>query len=303
MQTLYATAQDKEKPNQRIEKYLLENLNHTFRSFIYNLYILWKTAGYERIDAVVRREKYFPTEEDKRICHHIFDNTVINHLEQIEQIEQWAHKEKLDVRTDSDLFRTFFHQLQKTGEYKSFCQKTNVLLTEEQAILTFLYQDILWKQDLFHQTLEDLFPGWLDDRELVYHHVLRFINGIGPETPAQLLKMSRELHDSKQFARELLHQTLAHQQELENLILPLLEHWDPDRVALLDMLLMKLNLAEWLYFPDIPIKVSLNEYIEIAKVYSTPKSGAFINGILDSLLKKLQHNGQIHKSGRGERDQ
>ncbi len=107
------------------------------------------------------------------------------------------------------------------------------------------------------------------------------------------------MKEVKQFAGELLRKTIYNKEETETLIVPLLENWDKERVALLDMLLMKMAVIELLYFPEIPVKVTMNEYIDLSKLYSTPKSGEFINGILDTILKKLRDENKIQKSGRG----
>ncbi len=110
------------------------------------------------------------------------------------------------------------------------------------------------------------------------------------------------MKESKEYAINLLRSTLHHEEELTFLIAPFLENWDKERLAIMDFILMKMAVTEMLYLPEIPVKVTMNEYIEIAKIYSTPKSGEFINGILDAIMKKLKEEEKIVKEGRGMKD-
>ncbi|MCS6917785.1 MAG: transcription antitermination factor NusB [Chitinophagales bacterium] len=299
MQVLYAYSQDNDKTRNRLERYLLENLNKTYRSFLYSLYVLCKTAEYVFTDVQIRSGKFLPTEEDQIRSTAVFDNPIVQHLVKTEKLYEAVQQEKLHQLADPDLFRLFFQQLRKTEEYRAFALKTYTLLSEERDLLLFLYRSVISASDLFQQHMEDLFSSWPDDRELVFKVILHHLSTIGPSDPPGIIRQAQEQREVKQFAVSLLHQVLDHSRETEELILPHLENWDPERVALLDMLLMKMTLTEWLYFPEIPIKVSFDEYIEIAKSYSTPKSGEFINGLLDALLKKLRDEQRIHKSGRG----
>ena len=129
--------------------------------------------------------------------------------------------------------------------------------------------------------------------------LMNFIETVSPNQSTFIIRQARDLKEVKQFAIDLYRKTISHEQETETLIVSILENWDKERVALLDMLLMKMALTELLFFPEIPVKVTMNEYIDLSKLYSTPKSGEFINGILDSILKKLREEGRIEKSGRG----
>src|SRR4030095_12571222 len=208
-----------------------------------------------------------------------------------------------DVRIDSDYFRQFFQQLKKKAEYTSYSQKENPLLPEDKAIISFVYKKILFPSELFQQHIEDIFPGWLDDKEAIYHSVIGVIEAFSPDQSSFVITRSRDSREGKEFALDLLRKTIMNETELDALISPFLENWDRERVAMIDFLLMKMALVEMLYFPEIPVKVSMNEYIELAKLYSTPKSGEFINGILDSMMKKLKEEGKILKEGRGMKEE
>ena len=299
LQTVYAQKQDPEKTLERLEKSMLENVNAAPRDFLFNLYILCKTADYVNVDLQLKAAKFIPSEEDKILSASIFHNPVIQHLVVKEDLYREIQKEKLDVRVDPDSFREFFQKLRKTEEYMAYSRKENPLLTEDREIISFLYKNILLADELFQQIIEDIFPTWQDDREPIFYAMNNFIDTVPPNKDAFLVRQTKDLKEVKQFGVDLFRKTIYNAAETEALIFPILENWDKDRVALLDMLLMKMALTELLYFPEIPVKVTMNEYIDLSKAYSTPKSGEFINGILDSILKKLQEENKIQKTGRG----
>ncbi|HYV95728.1 MAG TPA: transcription antitermination factor NusB [Chitinophagales bacterium] len=299
MQTIYAHEQDREKTLDRLEKSMLENINAASRAFLYNLYVLCKTAEYVNTDLQIRSVKFIPSEDDKILSASLFHNPIIQHLVVNEDLYREIQKEKLDTRIDPDYFRQFFQKLKKTDEYSAYSRKENPLFTDDREIILFLYKKILLPDDLFQQLLEDIFHTWQDDREPIYHAILNFIDTVPPNHDAFIIRQSKDLKEVKQFAVDLLRKTIYNDEETEALIVPILENWDKERVALLDMLLMKMALTELLYFPEIPVKVTMNEYIDLSKNYSTPKSGEFINGILDSVLRKLREENKIQKTGRG----
>lgn len=299
MQTVYAHEQDREKTLDRLEKSMLENINAASRAFLYNLYIICKTAEYVNTDLQIRSGKYIPSEEDKILSVSIFHNPIIQHLVVNEDLYREIRKEKLESRIDADSFRHYFQKLKKSDEYITYSREENPLLTDDREIISFLYKKILLADEMFQQQMEDVFPTWQDDKEPIFHVVMSFIETVSPNQAPFIIRQSRDLKEVKQFAVDLYRKTISHEQETEMLIVSILENWDKERVALLDMVLMKMALTELLFFPEIPVKVTMNEYIDLSKLYSTPKSGEFINGILDTVLKKLREEGRIEKSGRG----
>lgn len=303
MQTLYAHEHDKEKTIERLEKSMLENINSFYRAYLYNLFVLAKTAEYAITDVQIRSGKFIPSEEDKILSVQVFYNPVTQHLVEREGLNKEIRREKLDTRIDPDYFRQFFQQLKKSEEYTTYSHKENPLLPEDKEIISFLYKKILFPSELFQQHIEDVFPGWLDDKEAIYHSVINTIENISPEQSPFVIMRSKDNREGKEYAVNLLRTTIHHETETDDLINPFLENWDRDRVAMVDFILMKMAVVEMLHFPEIPVKVSINEYIELAKLYSTPKSGEFINGILDSIMKKLKEEDKILKEGRGMKEE
>ncbi len=302
MQVIYAHAHDSGKTAERLEKTMLENINSFYRAFLYNLYLLSKTTEYVLKDADIRAGKHIPSDEDHFLSVQLFHNFIIQHLVVTEDLYKEIRREKLDNRIDEDYFRQFFHLLKKTPEYHTYSHLENPLLPDDRNIISFLYKKVLYPAEIFQQHVEDVFPGWLDDKDAIYHSVMNTIEALSPGQKSFIISHSKETKEEKQFALDLLRYTLHHETELDELIAPFLENWDKERLAMMDFILMKMTVSEMLYCPEIPVKVSINEYIELAKLYSTPKSGEFINGILDAIMKQLKNDGMIVKSGRGVKD-
>lgn len=299
MQSVYAHEQDREKTLDRLEKTMLENINSSYRALLYNLYLLCKTSEYVNTDVQLRAEKHLQSEEDKILSVSIFHNSIIQHLVVKEDLYKEIQREKLELKVDSDFFRQWFQQFAKTDEYLAYSKKENPLLTDDREILIFLYRQILCTSELFQQQTEDLFHTWSDDKEIIFHAVNNFIQTVPPNHDPFLIRQTKDQKELKQFASSLLRKTITHEQEMEEMIVPFLQNWDKERLAMLDLMLLKMSLIELLYFPEIPVKVTINEYIDLAKIYSTPKSGDFVNGILDAVRKQFTEEGKISKTGRG----
>jgi N utilization substance protein B len=153
-----------------------------------------------------------------------------------------------------------------------------------------LFSQVLLPNELFCQHLEELFTNWDDDAEMMEQLILNYIQKPGVYNTDELLSPEKWL-----FAKDLLRTVGEKKDYCSTLIHPKLKNWDADRIAVLDMILMRMGLCELLYFETIPTKVTLNEYIDLAKAYSTPQSGQFVNGILDNIHKELVQEGKIHK--------
>ena len=177
-----------------------------------------------------------------------------------------------------------------TSEYKNYIASASRDKQEEKKILEFILNDMLLANELFVSHIEENFSNWNDDGEMLVQLLAGYIQKPGSLNYKQLLSPDKE-----EFAKSLLQTVIDKAEYLQNIITPKLKNWDPDRIAILDMLLMKMGLAEFLYFETIPPKVTINEYIDLAKDYSTVQSGQFVNGILDNIHKELVQQGKMQK--------
>ncbi|NLR66676.1 transcription antitermination factor NusB [Chitinophaga varians] len=295
MQTLYALEtmeQSNIKPG-TATRLLNEKLDQTCQIFTYLLYSVVQVAQYAETDAQTRASKHLPSAEDLQVNTKIAGNEFIYQITNDKgfqvNLEQW----KMRQLTDTDLIRKLYNILVATDTYKAYIADESRTKAGEKEILEYIYKEILAKNELFIQHMEDTFLHWSDDEEMMGILLGNYFNK--PHLFNFLQLISKEKLD---YARELLLTVIDKKEYCLELIKPKLQNWDPERIAAVDMLLMEMGVCEFLYFPTIPTKVTINEYIDLAKAYSTPQSGQFINGILDNILKDLEKESLVQKQDR-----
>ena len=156
--------------------------------------------------------------------------------------------------------------------------------------MEFILDKFLLSKETFLSHVEENFSNWEDDGEMVIQLLVNYLQKPGTYNFKEMIS-----EEKWSFAKSLLQTVQEKAEYLENFVIPKLKNWDPERIALLDMILMKMGVAEFLYFETIPPKVTINEYIDLAKEYSTSQSGQFVNGILDNIHKELVQQGKMHK--------
>ncbi|QJB32779.1 transcription antitermination factor NusB [Chitinophaga oryzae] len=295
MQTLYALEtmeQSNIKPG-TATRLLNEKLDQTCQIFTYLLYSVVQVAQYAETDAQTRASKHLPSAEDLQVNTKIAGNEFIYQITNDKgfqvNLEQW----KMRQLTDTDLIRKLYNILAASDAYKAYIADESRTKAGEKEILEYIYKEVLAKNELFIQHMEDNFLHWSDDEEMMAILLGNYFNK--PHLFNFLQLISKEKLD---YARELLLTVNDKKEYCLELIKPKLQNWDPERIAAVDMLLMEMGVCEFLYFPTIPTKVTINEYIDLAKAYSTPQSGQFINGILDNILKDLEKESLVQKQDR-----
>ena len=201
---------------------------------------------------------------------------------------------------DFDYVKSNFKTLVESEKYQEYCQKESPSVEEDRDIITFFFKEIVAPSVGFYDYIEDKELTWIDDLPVVNTFIIKILQKINPKDLNSLSfpKMNIEDEDPR-FAIELLEKVVVNNDALQKEMVGRTPNWDSDRIALLDAIMIKMAIAEVLYFPTIPPKVTMNEYIEISKDYSTPKSNIFINGILDKMIKDFEDLGRLNKSGRG----
>lgn len=295
MQTLYALETmepDTIKPGMATGL-LNEKLDQTCQIFTYLLYTMVRVAQYAEIDAQTRASKHLPTAEDLRVNTKITGNEFIDQISNDKgfqvNLEQW----KMRHVPETELIRRLYNSLSATEAYKAYIQEPSRSKAGEKDILEHLYKQVLSTNEPFMQHMEDHFLHWGDDADMMGILISNYQN-----KPHLFNFMQLISKEKLEYARELLQTVINKKEYCLELITPKLQNWDPERIAAVDMLLMEMGLCEFLYFPTIPTKVTINEYIDLAKAYSTPQSGQFVNGILDNILKDLEQTQQIQKIDR-----
>ncbi len=295
MQTLYVLdALNTPEAAAGAEKSLQQNLGQTETIFIYLLELLTRVAGYAPQDARQRASRRLATEKDLHINTRIAGNPLVQHLEQDPAFRMKVKGLPPDHLPDQDMVKKIYLELTASEPYQEYIRNQEDSGPEEKQIIHHLFNGIMMQMEPLDQHLEDHFMHWPDDRDMVIQLVNNYLAKSDSFPLQELISPEK-----KQYAQELLTTVLEKKDYCLELIRPRLQNWDPDRIAAIDMIIMQMGICEFLYFPTIPAKVSINEYIDIAKTYSTPQSGHFVNGLLDNVLKDLESAGQIHKKDRG----
>jgi transcription antitermination protein NusB len=301
MQLLYMLNRDESLELAELQKSYKGGIWKAFELYIYHLYLTLRVAQYAEKDAANRAVKLLPSEGDKvfepRLSTNNCTRSLANHVEFLNLVTKY----KINEGIDDDHIRSLYNGFLEVPEYKAYIDLEAPTDADHSKIYIELYR-YLSTNDLFLDMTEDRYNNWADDESLVMGAMKKTLKSFPVSGP---FYQEHEPSDEtvREFGAELLLRTAQEDASLLAEIQPALKNWDADRVAILDMIMLKMALCELLYFPTIPTKVTLNEFVEISKTYSTDKSKEFINGILDRLMKKLLEEGRIVKEGRGLIDQ
>ncbi len=269
---------------------LQKQFDKTKELLVYLLYFITEVARYAETDARNKANKHLPTEADLNINIKLAGNsllwTVLENPSFVKEVEALQPQHLIN----KDLLKRIYGTLVETQEYRSYIVEQNRDKNTEKEMLRFIFTTLMLPDEGFTSHMEELFNNWDDDAEMMDQLVMNYLGKPGG------YNLSLIISDEKwQFAKTLLISTFNKRQYLLDMIKPKLKNWDADRIASLDMVLMQMGLCELLYFETIPTKVSINEYIDLAKEYSTQQSGHFVNGILDTIHKELVEEGKINK--------
>ena len=291
MQTLYTiTALETEmKPGDAV-KILQKHFDQTRQLFIYLVYFLAEVARYAETAAHNRASKHLPTYEDLHVNTKLSGNEILSKINEDPSFKDFVKKDRPESLLDKELVKRIYHDLVETQEYKTYIAKSKRDKKEEREMVEFILEKFMLEKESFLSHIEENFTNWDDDAEMVILLLTNYLQKPGGYNFKEMIS------DEKwSFAKDLLQTVRDKSEHLESLVIPKLKNWDPERIALLDMILMKMGVAEFLYFETIPPKVTINEYIDLAKEYSTPQSGQFINGLLDNIHKDLLKDEKMHK--------
>jgi N utilization substance protein B len=270
-------------------KELQSQLDAVRQLFAYMIYFVTEVARFAEADSKQKASKHLPTHGDLNVNIKIAGNELLWQILENPSFKHAVETDKFELMIDKDLVKKIYLELINSEEYKTYINEQSRDKKNEKAMLEFIFNNLLLQSESFESHAEEHFNNWQDDAEMLQQLVNAFL-----QKPSQ--DIQQMLPDDKwQFAKTLL-TTVEDKKELAlDLIKPKLKNWDADRIAVLDMLLMRMGVCELLYFETIPPKVTINEYIDLAKDYSTPQSGHFVNGILDNINKELAAEGKLNK--------
>ena len=291
MQAIYtlSTLEGQAKPGEPL-KLLQRHFEQSKDLLLYLTYFLTEIAAYAETDSYQRRSKHLPSKEDMNVNTKLSGNELIWKIKEEASFQKESGRAKPELRIDKDLVKKIYLQLIETAQYKEYLKAERRDPKGEREIAEFILNDLLLQNEIFISHIEETFINWDDDGEMVVQVLGGLLQKPGSVNFSDLLTP-----DKWEFAKSLLATVIEKSEHLESLIIPKLKNWDPERIAALDMIIMKMGVAEFLYFETIPPKVTINEYIDISKEYSTQQSGQFVNGILDNIHKELVGEGKLHK--------
>ena len=301
LQTLYAYHLSENKVVKSFETKLLDSIDDVFEMYIWLLTLLTEVSEYVLVDAEERANKHLPTETDLNTNLKLNTNKFIVALKQNPEFLLNVKKYKASWSFDPEIVKTIYTELKSSSQYADYLASEDESMRAEKDIIKYIFKKVILVIPSVEQAFEERFINWQVDRPVLEAMVAKTFSNFQSENGAEnkLAQISPVWLEDRDFIVNLLQKTIAFDEEYQKLISDKTKNWEAERIAIVDILLMKLALTELIHFSAIPIKVSMNEYIEIAKEFSTPKSNLFINGILDKILAELKSAGKIRKSGRG----
>ena len=300
LHALYEYFQNEGTEMTRGKKRLLESIHGIYDLYLYELKVLTDLLRIAEDEIERRRSKRLPSKEDLNPSLRFVNNSFLNWLKDNVNFKKEVELNHISWGDDRETLRKIFKEMEASEEYQQYLTLPENSLEDDKKFVKWLYGSLVVNSDLIHQLYEDKNMHWADDLDaaqmMVAKTIKRFKDDMDEYSPLpKLIKDS----DDVAFAETLYTKCIANSEDYEKLIHEKAVNWEMDRIALIDIILMKQAIAELINFKEIPIKVTFNEYIELSKEYSTPKSGNFINGILDKLKTDLVEKGDIRKIGRG----
>lgn len=294
IQIVYAYYKNSGKSLKAAEDEMFFSLSKAYDLYNYLLLIVPAIRHYAADRISFLSMKVRPTESDLNPNMKFVDNRFVAELESNGQLMKFAEKSKLDWVDNSDLLRRLLDSIQESDFYKEYMASETSSYEEDRELWRKIYKTFIFDNEEIDAVLEEQSLYWNDDKSIVDTFVLKTIKRYGQDGETELLPEYKDEAD-RDFARRLLKNTIVNAEQYRQLMSESSKNWDMSRLAFMDVVIMQAALAEVMTFDDVPLSVTLNEYVEIAKHYSTAKSGSFVNGLLDSITKKLREENKINK--------
>ena len=298
MQLLYTLSRDEELSFNEVLKLYDQHVDESYQLLLYNIYVLIEITRNAEVDYKNRRKKHLPSDYDKVFTDKLFSNETIQGLIKNKSFQALSKKFQFSDRLDLDLTKKIYLDFSKEKEYENYILKKDSSKNDNLNILLEMYR-YCRKSEIFEEMLVDQYLNYEDDKSLIVGGTKKILKSDNTASIDFAKEYYPEEEIVQDFGKILLKRTFQEENTLSEIIKPQLKNWDHDRVAIIDMILIKMAAIEFQDFETIPTKVTINEYLDISKDYSTPKSNEFINGMLDTILVKLTEEGKVNKSGRG----
>lgn len=303
LQSIYALRQSNNPDLEKQEKFLFYSIDQMLDLYALSLQLLVEMRKADRKFLVTSQQKHLATNEEKNFSTTFLDNKVLDLIEQNEDLSSYIKNKKLNYwELDGEYVTLLLKELRAKDFYKQYIQKQSTSFKEDQDFLVSLFKKVIAPSDKYYEYIEDKRLTWVDDFPIVNTALAKMLSKISEKNVRTiLLPELYKNQDDKQYAKQLFTKVVLNDEKLSQEIEGKTPNWDKERIAEMDMIILKMGISEFLDFPSIPVRATINEYLEIAKEYSTPKSSIFINGILDKLVKEFETSKKLNKIGRGLR--
>lgn len=304
LQALYAYFQSDEDNFRRTENEMLNAIERIYDLYLYLMLTFEELANIEERRLEELKVKIRPSESDMNPNKKFVENSVFKMLSENKSLRRAAEENKVNWIGDEnqEMFRKVMGYIRESENYFAYMNNVEIGFEADLEFTMALFKSEIANSELIYHFFEEKSIQWMDDIDLACSMVLKTLKGFQMNEVNEIMPLHKDEKDEKEFVQILLRKTIDRDQENLKLIDELTKNWDLDRIAKMDIIIMKMAITELQEFNSIPKKVTLNEYIEISKFYSTPKSNAFINGILDKAIDRLEKDNKIQKIGRGLMD-
>jgi transcription antitermination protein NusB len=301
LQALYAYHQTGGGDIKIQEKNLLQSIDKVFEMYIWMLSLISEVVNYADADATERSNKHIKTADDLKPNLKILGNRFITSLAENKEYLAALKKYKVEWSFEPELTKTLFIILKNSPEYAEYLAMTGDTIQTDKDIIKFIFKKVILKSPLAEQVFEDKFIFWPVDKDVLQALIAKTFKNFAFDEPVKnkLAEVTGNWEEDREFIVNLYVQNIRHDKEYQQMIGEKTQNWEPERIAMMDTLLMKMAITEFINFTSVPVKVTINEYLEISKEFSTPKSNSFLNGILDKILIELKEQKKINKIGRG----
>ena len=297
LKILFAYIESNNQSQLAAEKELAFSIKKTYDLYHYILLLLIELADFARNRIEIGKHKYLPSQEEKNPNTKFVDNAIITLLRQNKALQNYVFQEKLSWAEAPELLKKIFVNIQNSDYYKEYMENSKHSFVEDKKLICNILQTELEDLDFLYDLLEEKNIYWTDDLGFVLSMALKTIKvfRVNQDDYTELLPLYKDKSD-EDFAIRLFRRTLADYDKNEKIIDKYTKNWDLERLAIMDILILQMTLAEVCEFPEIPINISIDEYIEISKFFSTPTSGAFVNGVADKIINNELNDNDIVKS-------
>ena len=283
------------------ERELLSGVNRIHELFVLHVSVFIELQGFANRRIQERKNKRLPSQEDLNPSLRFVENEVLKALVDSLSLQKKIEEYKISWSNHGDVIQKLFKSIEDSDTYGKYMSGESFDLEQQKSFLIKVYREFVADNEILQDFFEERSIHWSDDHYFVCGYIVKYLKGFQSRFSEnyRVPELFKDVDDDIEFIQTLYRHTLLNSSAYQDIIMDKAKNWEADRIAVVDFILMKMAVCELVKIPSVPVKVTLNEYIELSKTYSTPKSRVFINGILDKIVPDLKQKGEIKKVGRG----